>query len=412
MARVRGKHFVYFVPALAPFVSVYVAHAAVDYPLLRQAVGFLYLVCFLPLVEICYAVYLRIRPAAQPECPPPPSRSDPVRRRVSEPIPRAALVLGVHSTLFALAHATASVHASASPCATHICHVLSSAAPATPFAFALRAGSLAAFLVIGYAAAHELRHRSSASGDRFWSWLYLSLVLNPAYYADHPHHHRWVGTDIDTVSAPRGMGPFAAVVRMEAGGWLRAFRCSFASARASPSPFEMLLSDAFLRGVALAFAVVGAVAYLGRAPACMYVLSAASGAGLMDVANYMQHYGLRRTTDGTTGKLESVALRHSWDCFCPITSPLSFEVGVHAHHHLAPDVQLTGLRTGGGRTFPLGVFAMTVVALVWPLFRVIAHPILDEIKREEGGRKDEAVAERGKVREKNDPAAVRKGKAG
>ena len=89
---------------------------------------------------------------------------------------------------------------------------------------------------------------------------------------------------------------------------------------------------------------------------------------LLEVVNYVEHYGLVREKL-PNGKYERVSPRHSWTSDHPISRALLFELPRHADHHAYPARPYGTLRHfSDAHQLPTGYSGMVLLALVPPLF--------------------------------------------
>ena len=225
---------------------------------------------------------------------------------------------------------------------------------------------------LGIVIGHELVHRR----DRREYWLgklLLGTVLNMHFAIEHVRgHHPRVGTDEDPASARRGQGVYgfipASVLRQFASAWrLEAERL----ARAGQGPWT--LDNEMLVGLALQAAWLAAAALLfGLQVMAVFVVVAALAVALLEVVNYIEHYGLRRGHDAA-GRPEPVRAHHSWNSDHRVGRALLFELPRHTDHHMNGGRPYQTLRSvPGAPQLPAGYPAMVMLALLPPLwFRVM-----------------------------------------
>jgi alkane 1-monooxygenase len=129
-----------------------------------------------------------------------------------------------------------------------------------------------------------------------------------------------------------------------------------------------------LWAVLLAWLGVGILPYL--------VLQAVIGFTLLEVINYIEHYGLLRQRVGTAERerYERVEPEHSWNANQIATNVLLYHLQRHSDHHANPTRRYQALRDyPDAPQLPTGYAGMLLLALVPPLWfrvmdpRVIAH---------------------------------------
>ncbi len=225
---------------------------------------------------------------------------------------------------------------------------------------------------IGITVAHELIHRSS----RFEQFLGKYLLFSTNYlhfFIEHIRgHHKTVGTPEDPVSAPLGHSFYRIWFTAVAGSFLNAWHLEHARLRKKNlSPYSLknqMVRYTFLTvmwnlSIALSF---GAEIYL------YYLVASVIGFSLLEVVNYIEHYGLSRNVkpDGTPEKIE---VHHSWNSNNYLSRWFLFELTRHADHHLNASRPYQNLRDiDPSPQHPTGYPGMIVLALLPPLwFRVM-----------------------------------------
>jgi alkane 1-monooxygenase len=115
--------------------------------------------------------------------------------------------------------------------------------------------------------------------------------------------------------------------------------------------------------VALAWAMGGWVA------AGFFMACAMWGKALLEIVNYMEHYGIVR--DPAT----PVAPRHSWNTNRRISSWSMFNLTRHSHHHAQGEVPYQDLKPFPEAPMMLGGYLTTIiVALIPPLWHRLMTP--------------------------------------
>lgn len=229
---------------------------------------------------------------------------------------------------------------------------------------------------IGITVAHELMHRRSGI-ERALAELLMTSVSYTHFLIEHVHgHHRNVATPADPATARPGESFYAFLPRCVAGSLASAWRIERRRLGRRGAPLwgagnrmlRFALIQVLLYGaVALAFGAVGVALFLTQA------LIAAT---LLEVINYIEHYGLeRRALSG--GRFEPVTARHSWDSNHRITNWFLFELARHADHHLDPGRPYPARRSRiDGPQLPAGYAATFMLALVPPLWHRVMEPRL------------------------------------
>jgi len=238
----------------------------------------------------------------------------------------------------------------------------------------------------GIVIAHELMHRASA-----FSRALAEILMTQASYAhfciEHVYgHHRHVATPRDPASSRRGENVFAFVPRSVIGGALSAWRIE--SERAARAGAAWTLRDRRLRmPLMTALVYAGVAASFGAKGAALFLAQSAVAVALLEVINYLEHYGLSRREVGP-GRYERVGPEHSWNSSHRVSNLYLFNLARHSDHHYLASRPYEALRHWDDREapqLPTGYAAMLVVALVPPLWFRVMNPRVDAWTRTRPG---------------------------
>jgi len=225
---------------------------------------------------------------------------------------------------------------------------------------------------LGIVIGHELVHRRDRTLYRLGKCL-LGTVLYTHFAVEHVRgHHARVGTDADPASARQGQSVYAfiprSIIRQFRSAWdLETRRLARAGQGAWTLRNEVLvgwgLQAAWLAGIAAVF---------GLEVMGVMIAVAALAFTLLEVVNYIEHYGLRRYP-GPDGRLEPVRAHHSWNSDHRVSRSLLFELPRHTDHHMNGGRPYQTLRSiAGAPQLPAGYPSMVLLALLPPLwFRVM-----------------------------------------
>ncbi|MCC6647635.1 MAG: fatty acid desaturase [Polyangiaceae bacterium] len=224
--------------------------------------------------------------------------------------------------------------------------------------------------MLGTITAHELTHRTwDKVSMAIGRWL-LAFSFDTSFAIEHVYgHHRYVATTHDPATAPRGRSVYVHVVASS----LRGNASAWAIERARLERRRLAVwsrHNVFLRGQVMSASLVAAAWALGgwRA-AAFFTLSALWGKALLEIVNYMEHYGMVR--DPAT----PVAPRHSWNTNRRVSSWTMFNLTRHSHHHAAGEVPYHELRPYADAPMMINGYLTTiVVALVPPLWHLLMTP--------------------------------------
>ena len=230
--------------------------------------------------------------------------------------------------------------------------------------------------IFGILAAHEMVH-SPLPAERALGLMLLASVGYMHFRIAHIHgHHVRAATFRDPASARRGEGAYRFILRSLAGqvreAWtFEAARLRRSGRRVFGPANRMLIYFAIEAGLAAALA-----AFSLRVLA-FWVVQAALAIVLLEMFNYIAHYGLtRRPLPG--GGLERLADRHSWNSSRRMNNWSLFNMGCHSDHHRFPMRSYEGLEaTAGAPELPTGYAGAILLALTPPLWRKVMDPRVD-----------------------------------
>lgn len=225
--------------------------------------------------------------------------------------------------------------------------------------------------------AHELGHKRE-SVERWLSKIALAPTGYGHFFVEHNRgHHVRVATAEDPASARLGESFWRFWPRTVLGSLRSAWRLEAARFRIRghhPWTFRNGVLNAWMMTVALIAALTG---WLGPDVLPFFAAQALVGCTLLEVVNYLEHYGLRRQRTAT-GRYESVDPRHSWNSDRLVTNVFLFQLQRHSDHHANPLRRYQVLRTFDvSPQLPAGYATMIVAALVPPVWRrLMDHRVL------------------------------------
>jgi len=190
---------------------------------------------------------------------------------------------------------------------------------------------------------HELSHKHDRL-DRILSMVALAPTGYTHFAVEHPYgHHKRVATPEDPASSRMGESFWKFLPRTVIGGFKSAYDIEKRRLERKGKSFwclenELLQGWAMSAGVFAAAAVVG-----GRRSIPFLVGQAAYGASLLEVINYVEHYGLKRRQD-ENGKYERTKPEHSWNSNQVVTNLFLYQLQRHSDHHAHPTRSFQALR--------------------------------------------------------------------
>lgn len=250
----------------------------------------------------------------------------------------------------------------------------------TPFELAGAALSVGATTgTIGITFAHELVHRRQPF-ERALGEILLASVSYTHFAIEHVHgHHRHVATPHDPATARLGESFYRFLPRTVVGSVTSAWRleCERLTRRAHGvwSPANRMLrygatQAALYPSVWWIFGGAGLAAFAGQAVTAFM---------LLEVINYIEHYGLMRK-EIAPGEYERIGPQHSWDSAYRLSNWMLINLARHSDHHLTAAKRYQSLELPAhAPQLPAGYGAMFLLALVPPLWFRVMDPRVDAV---------------------------------
>jgi alkane 1-monooxygenase len=226
--------------------------------------------------------------------------------------------------------------------------------------------------------AHELGHKR-ASAERWLSRVALAQSGYGHFFIEHNRgHHVRVATPEDPASARLGESFYAFLPRTVIGSLRSAWeleRVRLARLGRSPWSVRNDILGAWLMTVVLFAALVAAFGWV----VLPYLLvQAAIGFSLLEVVNYLEHYGLLRQRR-EDGRYERTRPEHSWNSNSAASNVLLYHLQRHSDHHANPIRRYQALRhVEEAPQLPTGYAGMILLAVIPPLWRrTMDHRVLE-----------------------------------
>lgn len=234
---------------------------------------------------------------------------------------------------------------------------------------ALSVGTLTG--AIGITIAHELGHKLDWR-ERLLGRLLLASVCYAHFQVEHNKgHHAHVATPQDPATARAGQSLYAFLPQTIMGSAKSAW--SFEADRlAKAGRTRWHWRNAVLQDTASSILLLS-VAWLlaGTAAALFFLLQSAVAIFLLEIVNYVEHYGLTRSVR-PGGGYERVQTTHSWNASERFTNWLLFNLQRHSHHHVEHHRRYQVLRhVEDSPQLPTGYAGMVLLALVPSLWRKV-----------------------------------------
>jgi alkane 1-monooxygenase len=227
--------------------------------------------------------------------------------------------------------------------------------------------------------AHELGHKRK-NGERWASKIALAQTGYGHFFIEHNRgHHVRVATPEDPASARLGESLFAFLPRTVSGSLRSAWELEKVRLDRVGAPVLSIRND-ILNAWLMTLVLFGAlVAVFGVVVLPYLLLQAVFGFSLLEVVNYLEHYGLVRQKL-PDGRYERCAPKHSWNSNNIASNVLLYHLQRHSDHHANPMRRYQALRHfDEAPELPSGYATMIVLAYFTPLWRrvmdkrVLAH---------------------------------------
>ena len=231
---------------------------------------------------------------------------------------------------------------------------------------------------IGIGTAHELGHKQE-SLDRWLSKIALAPSMYGHFFVEHNRgHHKRVATPEDPASARMGESFWAFLPRTVMGSFISAWVLERERLKRKGKGV-WTLGNENLQAWALTILLYGSlIIWLGWPVLILLVLQGIYAASMLEVVNYVEHYGLLRQKDN--GEYVRCAPEHSWNSNHIVGNILLYHLQRHSDHHAHPTRRYQALRHfGEAPQLPGGYASMITIAYFPSLWfalmdrRVVRH---------------------------------------
>lgn len=224
---------------------------------------------------------------------------------------------------------------------------------------------------IGIANAHELGHKRDDL-ERWLSRVVLAQTFYGHFYVEHNRgHHSRVATPEDPASSRLGESFWAFLPRTVAGGLRSGWGLEKGRlARHDTRPWSV--HNKILQAWAMSVALFGTlIGVFGVTVVPFLVIQAVFGFSLLEVVNYLEHYGLLRQKLAN-GRYERCMPRHSWNSNHVASNVFLYNLERHSDHHANPTRRYQMLRHfEEAPQLPSGYGLMLGIAYIPPLWRKV-----------------------------------------
>jgi len=226
--------------------------------------------------------------------------------------------------------------------------------------------------------AHELGHKKERS-ERWMAKIALAQSGYGHFYVEHNRgHHNRVATPEDPASSRLGESFWAFLPRTVVGSVRSAWSIEAKRLRGQGKPVWSLGNNV-LNAWALSVALFGGlVAGFGVKIIPFLVVQAVFGFSLLEVVNYLEHYGLMRQMKDD-GRYERCQPQHSWNSNHVASNVILYQLERHSDHHSHPTRRYQALRHfEESPQLPSGYGLMLGLAYFPPIWRrVMDHRVIE-----------------------------------
>lgn len=214
----------------------------------------------------------------------------------------------------------------------------------------------------GIVCAHELIHRGSRWLRALGVWN-LVLVNYGHFRIEHMIHHRLVGTRQDPTTARRGESVYYFILRTIPQQFWQSLHSEGERARRrgklAYGPANFVVFSTVLQLV-----ICGAMfALCGTRILQVYLLQSVIAVVLLEIVNYIEHYGLERSPG------EPLGVQHSWSTDKVASRFSLLELSRHADHHQHASRPYVELEShAASPQLPTGYWGMAYLSLLPPLW--------------------------------------------
>lgn len=237
----------------------------------------------------------------------------------------------------------------------------------------LASGVLLAGLMIGLigtVTGHELTHRTWDPVSMLVGRWLLAFSFDSSFAIEHVYgHHRYVSTESDPATAPRGRNVYTHIVVSTVRGNISAWHIEQQRLQRKRQALLSLHNFA-IRGYLTSLSLlIAAWLVAGWSGVLFFTLAGLWGKSLLEIVNYMEHYGMVRNPE------TPVQPRHSWNTNKRFSSWTMFNLTRHSHHHAQGEVPYHALKPYQEAPMMIAGYLTTIlVALIPPLWHHLMTP--------------------------------------
>lgn len=250
---------------------------------------------------------------------------------------------------------------------------------------------------VGINTAHELGHKRP-NLEQWLSKLALSQSAYGHFFIEHNRgHHQKVSTPEDPATSRFGESFYAFLPRTVIGSLRSAIELQRERSERLEQRFFSIRNDILNAWAMTVVLFGGLIAAFGSSIAPWLAVQAIFGFCLLEIVNYIEHYGLLRGKKAN-GRYERCMPEHSWNASNTASNLVLYQLQRHSDHHAYPTRRYQTLRHFDDvPQLPTGYAGMMLLAVVPPLWRRVMDPRVLDHYEGDLSRINVHPAKRGKV---------------
>ena len=233
---------------------------------------------------------------------------------------------------------------------------------------------------LGITFAHELGH-SKSKIDRFCGWVLMTTVCYGHFMVEHYRgHHPRAATLEDAASARFGESLYHFLPRTVWGSFTSGWRLEAVRIRQMKSSWlRSPLVWSFIVFLSVILAVAGVfITYIAIKIIVFIFLQAIIAFTLLEIVNYIEHYGLQRKT--LNNKREPFGVMHAWNADHVVTNSMLANLQRHSDHHMHAWKPYATLEPLPGPQLPTGYAGCLILAMIPPLWFSLMHKRIAQLQ--------------------------------
>lgn len=230
---------------------------------------------------------------------------------------------------------------------------------------------------------HELIHKDTKL-EQWAGGLLLASVNYAGFKVEHVRgHHVHVSTPADASSSRYQQSLYQFLPNAFKHNFLNAWKLEAKRLKSKKLPaFHWRNELIWWYSISAIFLIAFSVLW-GWKGAFFYLAQGFLAASLLEVINYVEHYGLHRRKL-ENGRFERPNIEHSWNSNYLVTNLFLFQLQRHSDHHAYPKRRYQVLRHhDASPQLPSGYASMIVLALIPPLWFKVMNPRVEAYYRGE-----------------------------